>query len=231
MTLFYFHSIHAHEESRSLQWHFCSITHGVRLECRMNRGQGTATTLLVLDLHRVRREAGQCYTPRCYHECEISRCHGGDRFLKETTRSLANRNDMMISANVLCAGVAQLGEQQTEEQRILEVPCSIHGPGIFLLHFQSSRANIVSCQPDGGVRRVFMDLVICNDSCIINIIFYGSSVCVPPFFGGRAPKIPVPTRTTSAPSLNASSKSCDIPMLNNNLRFPPRVCILSPSPP
>ena len=34
----------------------------------------------------------------------------------------------------LIAGVAQLGEQQTEAQRqgcILEVPCSIHGPGIF----------------------------------------------------------------------------------------------------
>ena len=29
------------------------------------------------------------------------------------------------------AGVAQLGEQQTEELSILEVPCSIHGPGIF----------------------------------------------------------------------------------------------------
>ena len=30
-----------------------------------------------------------------------------------------------------CAGVAQLGEQQTEAPSILEVPCSIHGPGIF----------------------------------------------------------------------------------------------------
>ena len=30
------------------------------------------------------------------------------------------------------AGVAQLGEQQTEARNgILEVPCSIHGPGIF----------------------------------------------------------------------------------------------------
>ena len=29
----------------------------------------------------------------------------------------------------LHAGVAQLGEQQTEALSILEVPCSIHGPG------------------------------------------------------------------------------------------------------
>ena len=28
------------------------------------------------------------------------------------------------------AGIAQLGEQQTEASGFLEVPCSIHGPGI-----------------------------------------------------------------------------------------------------
>ena len=34
------------------------------------------------------------------------------------------------------AGVAQLGEQQTEVLRFLEVPCSIHGPGtLFFTNF------------------------------------------------------------------------------------------------
>ena len=32
---------------------------------------------------------------------------------------------------ITCAGIAQLGEQQTEVDGILEVPCSIHGSGIF----------------------------------------------------------------------------------------------------
>ena len=32
--------------------------------------------------------------------------------------------------SVIIAGIAQLGEQQTEVHCILEVPCSIHGPGI-----------------------------------------------------------------------------------------------------
>lgn len=32
---------------------------------------------------------------------------------------------------IFVAGIAQLGEQQTEVLGILEVPCSIHGPGIF----------------------------------------------------------------------------------------------------
>ena len=36
----------------------------------------------------------------------------------------------------MCAGVAQLGEQQTEDPSILEVPCSIHGPGIFFFYIQ-----------------------------------------------------------------------------------------------
>ena len=38
---------------------------------------------------------------------------------------------MMSKGHLSCAGVAQLGEQQTEALSILEVPCSIHGPGIF----------------------------------------------------------------------------------------------------
>ena len=38
---------------------------------------------------------------------------------------------MMSEGHLSCAGVAQLGEQQTEARSILEVPCSIHGPGIF----------------------------------------------------------------------------------------------------
>ena len=33
------------------------------------------------------------------------------------------------------AGIAQLGEQQTEVTRLLEVPCSIHGPGIYFVIF------------------------------------------------------------------------------------------------
>jgi hypothetical protein len=37
----------------------------------------------------------------------------------------------MTENHLSCAGVAQLGEQQTEARSILEVPCSIHGPGIF----------------------------------------------------------------------------------------------------
>jgi hypothetical protein len=41
----------------------------------------------------------------------------------------------MTENHLSCAGVAQLGEQQTEALSILEVPCSIHGPGIF---YQSS---------------------------------------------------------------------------------------------
>jgi hypothetical protein len=35
------------------------------------------------------------------------------------------------------AGVAQLGEQQTEVRCFLEVPCSIHGPGIIFVFFWS----------------------------------------------------------------------------------------------
>ena len=47
------------------------------------------------------------------------------------------------------AGVAQLGEQQTEAwaerdllrlQSILEVPCSIHGPGIFATTDEDSKS-------------------------------------------------------------------------------------------
>ena len=35
-----------------------------------------------------------------------------------------------VGALAVTAGIAQLGEQQTEVIRLLEVPCSIHGPGI-----------------------------------------------------------------------------------------------------
>ncbi|KAJ8586227.1 hypothetical protein M405DRAFT_366963 [Rhizopogon salebrosus TDB-379] len=45
------------------------------------------------------------------------------------------------------AGIAQLGEQQTE---VLEVPCSIHGPGILFLSFLSVRCPISVITKDKG---------------------------------------------------------------------------------
>ena len=36
---------------------------------------------------------------------------------------------VFVIFTIYVAGIAQLGEQQTED---LEVPCSIHGPGIVL---------------------------------------------------------------------------------------------------
>ena len=42
---------------------------------------------------------------------------------------------LLLSNELTCtqAGIAQLGEQQTEVTWFLEVPCSIHGPGIYFL--------------------------------------------------------------------------------------------------
>ena len=74
--------------------------------------------------------------PRCYNENEIVMADGE----KNIARSSANRNEISINRNGVCAGVAQLGEQQTEELSILEVPCSIHGPGIFFFYIQNTAA-------------------------------------------------------------------------------------------
>jgi hypothetical protein len=44
----------------------------------------------------------------------------------------------------IAAGIAQLGEQQTEvsESRDLEVACSTHAPGIFLPLFSAAKDNL-----------------------------------------------------------------------------------------
>ena len=51
-----------------------------------------------------------------------------DRNWKIST-TLVLRSHRQLKELCLHAGVAQLGEQQTEALSILEVPCSIHGPG------------------------------------------------------------------------------------------------------
>ena len=56
----------------------------------------------------------------------------------EGENSHASSYEVMANNLLSCAGVAQLGEQQTEVPSILEVPCSIHGPGIFIFFLHSS---------------------------------------------------------------------------------------------
>ena len=78
-----FHLFHAHEENgpsqgpSSLQWCSCSITHGVGLERGMSRGQGTATMLLVSDLHEATCEdKTQCL---CHDvKMRVKQCHIGE---------------------------------------------------------------------------------------------------------------------------------------------------------
>jgi hypothetical protein len=72
----------------------------------------------------------------------------------------------MFKMILVCAGVAQLGEQQTEAYiSVLEVPCSIHGPGIFfpIFHFD-----------------VFFIPVMCKDPVNTDQIFHVSyaTVCI-----------------------------------------------------
>ena len=57
---------------------------------------------------------------------------GGESSELNQSGFLAKRVTTQARQEITIAGVAQLGEQQTE---VLEVPCSIHGPGIHFAIF------------------------------------------------------------------------------------------------